>query len=143
MSVPYQPHEPAPSAVTLRPREGKIRDPLGVWLLSIVTLGIYYLVWWYKINREVGEFDPTIRVSPGVAVVAITVGGLIVVPPFVSTVMTGVRISQVQRAAGLEPSCSGLLGVLLWLLFGLNTIYYQAELNKVWKRSGPERVQPA
>ena len=34
------------------------RGPVAVWLLSVVTLGIYVLVWWYKINREVREFAP-------------------------------------------------------------------------------------
>ncbi|HEX6855719.1 MAG TPA: DUF4234 domain-containing protein [Streptosporangiaceae bacterium] len=30
----------------------KHRSPLGVWLLSIITFGIYGLVYWYKIHAE-------------------------------------------------------------------------------------------
>jgi hypothetical protein len=131
MSVPYQ---PGPVTFAQPAHIGKPRDPLVVWLLSLVTFGIYYLVWWYKINREVGEYDPSIRVSPGVSVLALAVGWIILFPPWVTTVTTGMRIAQAQRAAGIEPTCSGALGLLLWLLFGLNTIYYQAELNKIWLR---------
>ena len=30
----------------------KVRHPLAVFGLIFLTLGIYYLVWYYKINRE-------------------------------------------------------------------------------------------
>jgi uncharacterized membrane protein len=114
---------------------GKTRGPVAVWLLSIVTLGIYYLVWYYKINREVRDFDPTIEVSPGMAVIAITFGAILLgIPPIVSTIMTGRRIAQAERSAGLPGSCSGVIGFLLSLVLGLNTIYYQAKLNDIWAR---------
>ncbi len=117
---------------------GKTRSPVGVWLLSLVTLGIYYCVWWYKINREVKEFDRSIEVSPGMSVVAITLGSLIIVPPFISTITTGGRIAQAERTAGLSTRCSSLIGVLLWLVAGLNTIYYQEHLNLIWARFAPQ-----
>ena len=33
----------------------KIRNPLGVVGLSLITLGIYYVFWWYFINREMRD----------------------------------------------------------------------------------------
>lgn len=115
-------------------RIGKIREPIAVWLLSYVTLGIYYLVWYYKINREVADFERSIRVSPGVSVLAVTVGWVIIVPPIVSMVQTGGRIARAQEGGGLPGTCSGGLGFVLSLLFGLNTIYYQSQLNDLWRR---------
>jgi hypothetical protein len=44
---------------------------------------------------------------------------------------TGNRIRNAQRAAGLTASCSGGIGFLLMFVFGLGTLYYQSELNKV------------
>ncbi len=32
---------------------GKIRNPIGVAFLSIITLGIYLLVYWYKTGDEI------------------------------------------------------------------------------------------
>ena len=32
--------------------EVKVRNPWAVALLPFVTLGIYHLVWWYRVNRE-------------------------------------------------------------------------------------------
>ena len=119
---------------------GKHRSPIGVWLLSLVTLGIYYVVWWYKINREVGEFDRSIEVSPGMSVLAITLGNLIIVPPIWSTITTGGRIAQAERSAGLSPRCSPLIGFLLWLVVALNTVYYQEHLNAIWERFAPQQT---
>jgi hypothetical protein len=37
--------------------KGKVREPIVVILLSIVTLGIYFLVWSYKVFHENKEFS--------------------------------------------------------------------------------------
>ncbi len=69
---------------------GKHRNPFLVWLVwPLITLGIYHLVWWYKINREVRDIDQRIEVSPGVAVLALFPGAIILVPPYVSAWKTG------------------------------------------------------
>jgi len=68
----------------------KIRHPLVAFGLVFLTLGIYYLVWYYKVNRELrdigratGQEDQLGR-KPLNSLLAITVGWLIIVPPFVS-----------------------------------------------------------
>ncbi|WP_326598667.1 DUF4234 domain-containing protein [Streptomyces sp. NBC_01803] len=121
----------------------KTRNPLGVWGLTLITLGIYGLVWWFKIQKELGLFDRRIVVNPGVSVLAFLPGAYIVVPPFVSVYNTATRIQAAQRAAGLPQSCSGGLGILLYILLGTHTIYYQSELNKIntHYRNPPEGTQ--
>jgi len=118
-------------------RIGKTRNIFLVWLVwPFLTLGIYHLVWWYKVNREARDLDNQIEVSPGVAVVAISVGALIIVPPFVSIFKTGERIGAMQEAAGLPRSCNGLIGLIASFVAGLHTLYYQYELNKTWEMLG-------
>jgi hypothetical protein len=118
-------------------RMGKTRNIFLVWLVwPLITVGIYHFVWWYKINRETHDLDPDIEVSPGIAVVAITLGALIIVPPWVSIFKTGDRIARMQAAAGLPASCSGVLGLVASFFFGLHTLYYQNELNKTWSALG-------
>ena len=58
----------------------KLRNPWVVFLLILVTLGIYYLVWYYKTNRELVDYG--VGDSPGLSLVAITLGGFLIVPPF-------------------------------------------------------------
>jgi len=115
--------------------EVKERNPFGVWALTIVTLGIYYLVWYYKVNKEMRHAFG-IDVDPAMAVIAITFGGIIIVPPFVSTYRTGRRVEQTQFKAGVRDTLSPVLSFILWFIFGLHVIYLQSNLNRAWAQSG-------
>lgn len=115
-----------------RRRVGKVRKPWGVWGLSIITLGIYQLYWWYKINEEVREYDERIAVQPGIAVFA----AIMPIANIVTIVKTGGRLSQAQRFGGLANRCSGGLGFVLAILFGMHIVYYQGQLNKLWDVHG-------
>jgi hypothetical protein len=129
---------PSGSALTGIPgrHAGKTRNPWGVWLLGLVTLGIYQLWWYYEVNRELRDYDEHIDVQPGVALVAVLFGGILLgIPPIVSWVKTGGRIAQAQRLAGSTERCSGLVGVLLALI-GFGSVYYQSQINKVWDAYG-------
>ncbi len=115
---------------------GKIRNIWLVWLVwPILTLGIYHIVWWYKINREARDFA-SIEVSPGISVVAITRGWVIIFPRGVSSYRTGERIGQMQAAAGQEVTCNGVIGLIASFVLGLHTLYYQFELNRTWEAIG-------
>jgi Domain of unknown function (DUF4234) len=118
-------------------RAGKTRNIFLVWLVwPLITLGIYHFVWWYKINREARDFDSRIEVNPVLSLLAILIGWIIIVPPFVSIYRTGVRISQMQEAAGMQVSCNGWIGLLLSFFASLHALYYQSELNRIWAHLG-------
>lgn len=118
-------------------RMGKSRNIFLVWLIwPVITLGIYHFVWWYKINREAQDLDAGIEVNPAIAVVAVTLGALIIVPPWVSIFNTGGRIARMQSAAGMPATCNGILGLVASFFFGLHALYYQNELNKIWTHLG-------
>ena len=100
-------------------------------------LGIYNLVWWYKVNAEMAAFDRRSPVNPAATLLAFLFGWLLVIPPYLAAYGTGQRIAERQRAAGLAPTCSPALGIVLMFVFGLTPLYYQAELNKIVERYGP------
>jgi Domain of unknown function (DUF4234) len=123
----------------------KIRNPLGVVALSIVTIGIYYIFWWYFINREMRDLgrarNRDLGQNPGQSVLAITLGALIIVPALVTLWRTSARIESSQEAVGIANRASGPIIFILLLLIGPVGIWYaQSELNKVWEaqRSGGE-----
>jgi Domain of unknown function (DUF4234) len=119
-------------------RVGKTRNPWGVWLLSLITLGIYGLWWYYTINSELREYDDRINVQPGIALLA----AFFPITNIVSWVKSGGRIGQAQRFSGSKFRCSGLVGILLALI-GFGIVYYQSQINKVWDMYGnPERGTP-
>ncbi|MEU3752159.1 DUF4234 domain-containing protein [Streptomyces olivoreticuli] len=120
---------PGPAAYGLAMKR---RNPVGVWLgLPLITFGIYTLVWYFKIHKEMAEFDSRRHISPAGSLLTLMFGGWLIIPPFVSLYNTGKRIADAQRAAGLRPTCSAGLGLLLCFIFGLVSLYYQSELNKV------------
>jgi hypothetical protein len=111
---------------------GKVRSPVGCWLLAIVTLGIYGLVWYHHTNRELRDYDPSVVVKPGLAVLSLFVP----IVDWVSVFNTGKRIRQAQEIAGLPATASGGIGVLLTFIFGLWVPYYVAQVNTVWESAG-------
>jgi hypothetical protein len=117
----------------------KIRSPFGVFVLALVTLGIYYLVWYYKVNRELRDAAGA-DVDPFVALLAITIGWVIIVPPFVSWYRTFERIQQAQRQAGLASEANPVLGFVLYVIalyfLPVELLYAQDELNKLWRVRG-------
>lgn len=114
-------------------RAGKTRNIVLIWLIwPLITLGIYHLVWYYKVNREARDFDHRIEVNPVLSVLAISLGCLLVVPPFVSVYNTGQRIARMQQSAGMQPTCIAWIGLILTFVFALHPLYYQQELNKIW-----------
>lgn len=123
--------------VTVDGKPAKIRHPLGPLGLGIVTLGIYPLVWYFKINRELR--DQGEDVSPGVALLAITLGViLLLIPPLVSMYNTAERVRRVQERKGVESPISPVLALVLLFLPVVNmfqTAYVQSSLNRAWERA--------
>jgi Domain of unknown function (DUF4234) len=119
----------------------KVRNPLGVVGLSIITIGIYYIFWWYFINREMRDLgrarNADLGQSPGNSVLAITLGALIIVPAIVTLWTTSGRIESSQEAVGMDRRVNGPIIFILLLLIGPVGIWYaQSELNKVWAAQG-------
>jgi Domain of unknown function (DUF4234) len=127
---PQGPGMPAGAGVV-----GKRRNPFAVWIgLPIITLGIYGLVWIYKTNKELNEYDRRIAVNPALSVLAFFPGFFLIIPPFVAAWRVGTRVQAAQRAAGV-PECSPGLAFVLWLfIFGTGPLYLQLEINKIWDR---------
>jgi hypothetical protein len=114
----------------------KTRNPFGVFVLALVTLGIYYFVWYYKVNRELRD-AANINTSPVMAVLAITIGWIIIVPPFISWYRTFKRIQEAQQAAQLTSEANPILGFILYVValyfLPVELLYAQDELNKLWR----------
>lgn len=121
----------------------KARNPAAAWLLwPILTLGIYHLVWYYKIHKEMAEFDRRRAIPVAGPMLVLLLLGWTVIAPLISYYNCGTRIRNAQRAAGIHANCSPGVGVLLMLLLGAGTAYYQAHLNQIVDHYGvPEGQQ--
>src|SRR5918911_2173882 len=101
-------------------KPAKIRNVVAVPILSIVTLGIYLVCWWYFINREMTDLGRArgtdeLGDNPALSTLALFPGGLLVVPAVWTTVTTFRRVQAAQRLAGQSP-VNGWLGLVLYLV---------------------------
>ena len=117
----------------------KRRHPFGPLGLSIITLGIYTFYWWYQVNREMRDLGE--EVDPARSVLAVSLGWLLIVPPFVSIYRTAGRIQRVRSR--LRAHASGVtegemipgLAVVLFVLPLINVLfhaYFQTSLNDLY-----------
>lgn len=143
----------------------KVRRPWAVGILGAVTFGIYFLIWYYRVNREMRDFgaghgELELAASrPVRSILAVTIGGLIVIPELVSYAGTVRRVQAVERIAlgdsrGGWPLIAGLVGSTLLgiaayvhgvgpvpalaalALLVVSASCLQARLNRVWELSG-------
>ncbi len=66
------PEKALPKVTSFGPA-GKRRSTLVIVTLSVLTLGVYSLIWYHRINREVGNFDTRMHVVPGRSTVAVAI----------------------------------------------------------------------
>jgi hypothetical protein len=109
---------------------GQVRSPWGVWFLSALTLGIYYLVWYVRLNKQIAR----------VAGVDVTVGTLglwmsqcVPTANWVSLARTAHRLRTALERAGAEPSVSASRTVVSSLWFGSHIRYLQRYANVLWR----------
>jgi hypothetical protein len=115
----------------------KIRSPWAAALLPIITLGIYHLVWWYRINRELRDYGNAkgydLGQNPTNSLLALFPGGLIIVPALITYWRGTKRVMGASRLAGQEP-LNGWIAILLYLFIAPGFwAYIQVSLNNLWQ----------
>jgi len=121
-------------------RDVKVRGPVWVAIFSLVTLGIYALYWIYVTAKDLSEYGKVkgrdLGQSPGMTLLAITLGALLIIPPIVAIYRQAKRIQQAQMLAGVQPM-NGWLALVLYLVISpVFLAYEQSELNKAWAAEG-------
>ena len=118
--------------------EVKVRNPWAVALLPFVTFGIYHLVWWYKINKELKAYGEAkgydLGQNPTNSVLALFPGAIIVIPALVTYWRGTKRIQGASKIAGRE-QVSGWITLILYLLLQpAMWAYLQVSLNNIWEQ---------
>lgn len=118
--------------------EVKVRNPWAVALLPIITLGIYHVIWWYKINKELKAYGEAkgydLGQNPTNSLLALVPGFLIIIPPLVSYWRGTQRVQNASKIAGRE-AVSGWIALILYLLISPAMFaYLQVSLNNVWEQ---------
>ena len=115
--------------VTIDGKQYKKRSPFGAWLLVIPTIGVYYFVWYYKVNKELRQYLNDDSIKPGL----LTLSLIVPIWNYYTIYKTGERVGRAEQRAGLTSSVQPILGLVAAIVAGLHIVYYQTELNKVWE----------
>lgn len=126
--------QPAPAPGGARPL-GKPRGWVVVFLLTLVTLGIYGLVWQYKVFQEMKDYSGNGIGGLVGLILAIFVG-------FVNPFIMSSEVGHLYGAEGQEPPVTGVTG--LWILLPIvGTFIWLAKtqnaLSAFWEAHGAVR----
>jgi len=129
----------------------KVRHPLGILGLMLITLGVYFFVWWYKVNSELAEIGRArgtteLGDNPGNSLLAMVPGFLIIVPPYVSFYNGSKRLRAAERLTGRPTGLDAGLMLVIYFFIGPVAIYiFQNDLNKVLdaQRAGAGQIPQA
>lgn len=118
--------------------EVKVRSVWAAALLPIITLGIYHLVWWYKINKELKAYGEAkgydLGQNPTASLLALFPGGIIVIPALITYWRGTKRIMGAAKIAGREP-VNGWISIVLYLVLSpAYWAYLQNSLNHLWEQ---------
>jgi hypothetical protein len=135
----------AAELVTIDGQTYKKRSPLVVLGLSVITLGIYALYWFYDVNDEIRRFERDETISPGRSLLAVALGWLLIVPPFIAVYNTSLHVVKMEQRLGIPQQLSPALNLIFLLIVGIVVpVYTQEHLNRVWdSASGRGGVPPA
>jgi Domain of unknown function (DUF4234) len=120
------------------------RNPLGVLGLGFITLGIYFVYWFYKANQEIQRFTGDQTISPTRSLLAVFPGGIVIVPALIAFYNTANHVAQMEQQRGISSQISPAITVVIGLVFSIAVgIYVQEHLNRVWDSASAGGVQPA
>ncbi|MEO6701575.1 MAG: DUF4234 domain-containing protein [Jatrophihabitantaceae bacterium] len=111
---------------------GKQRGGINVVLLSIITLGIYWLVYVYKTHNEIKQHSGVGLGGPVALIIAIFLG-------FLTPFLLGNDVKAVRQRAGMADRVSWLTG--FWTFIPLLGAFIfvpklQGALNEYWAAQG-------
>ena len=123
---------PPPAAPTATGQVGKIRNPVTVILLMIVTLGIYALYWYYKTYQEMKDYSGQ-GMGGAVGLILAFLCNIVnwfVLPSEVASLyQRDGKQAPVSAATGLW-NLIPLLGAIVWV------VKVQGALNEFWASKG-------
>jgi hypothetical protein len=120
----------------------KVRSPWAAALLPFITLGIYHLVWWYRINRELRDVGHGRRADlgehPTNSLLALFPGALIIIPPFVTYWRGTKRVLHANELTATEPLNGWIALILFIVIQPAYWAYLQSSLNHAWRAAAAE-----
>ena len=112
---------------------GKVKSPAAVIIFSIITCGIYALVWIYSFAKDLKNYLGSEDIKPGLDLLLC----MVCFPyMFYWTYKYGKCISEAQKKAGIPESNDEILYLVLAIfgLFIVDMAIMQSKVNEIWSK---------
>lgn len=112
---------------------GEVRNPIVVYILTVVTCGIYGIIWFFKVCEEINgalgreEFNAVKELL--LTIVTCGLWGLWLMWRMSEAVV------EVEQTFGAEPKFDPPI-VFVIALMGFSTLVIQLSLNNAWEQGG-------
>jgi hypothetical protein len=94
------------------------------------------LYWSWKINDELSSFEHDDTISPTRSLIAISLGWIIIVPPFIAIYNTAKHVQADERRLAIQPELETAFTIVFLVLVSIvNGLYIQEHLNRLWDRA--------
>ncbi len=126
-----------PEEIDIRGATVTTKNPWALWILTFITLGIWGIVWWYRMNRELRDvsraYDEHFWMPPAVSTVLMALWPLAWLPAVATCVISSIRARSVQKGLGAEDRLvNPLIATLLLFVVFSHVWYIQRALNATW-----------
>lgn len=114
--------------------KGEVRSPTTVWILCLLTCGLYGFYWWYLVGNELKNYLGNEELNPTMDVILCFICGAYA---YYLPLKYGKLIQEAQQRAGLanaEDQSMRYMMMLFVCWMGYKNM--QEELNKVWESGG-------
>jgi len=115
-----------------------IRNPVALWILTFMTLGIVGVIWWYGLSREVRDMSRAVgrplNTFPVLSTVLVALWPLAWIPAMVATYIGARAIRKFQEEIDAPSRIHPIVAALLFPLLFVQVIYVQRGANLVWER---------
>ncbi len=122
---------------------GEVRSPMTTLLLTIITCGIYGIVWLYKVSKEINDYTQSELTNPSFAIIGI----FCAVFTWIEVYKIDQALVQIDRVEGRQSESKFLIWILLSILvgFGFFMMIYQVQeqLNRIWVSNGSNAQYPS
>jgi hypothetical protein len=115
-----------------------IRNPVALWILTFMTLGIFGIVWWWQLNRELRDMsralERPLNTLPVVTTVLVAIWPLAWIPGMIATYVGARHVRTMQEGVATPGRIKPIVAALLFPLLFAQVIYVQRAANAVWQR---------
>lgn len=101
-----------PASISKTAKPPLQQGTVGLWWLSFITLGIYFLVWYQRVNNELAELLGEARQANGA-----WWSQILPIYGFIGLHATAVRVNRVIDGAGTNQKHVGTVQIWLWRPF--------------------------